>query len=159
MKDIQYKTLLTSMAFLVGDERGSWLHLQLRQSLVQLNRFAVVDQIQACSEVRSEFRTFCCSFSMVSVLLTITGIFMPFEPLKIHTEKQFGAGELNSESWTRREVWVVCFIGSWKVSLGSSLTHCQSPDASFWGWRYWVWKRARTSWVRHLITIKQTLND
>ncbi len=56
MKDIQYKTLLTSMAFLVGDEHGSWLHLQLRQPLVQLNRFAIVDQIQACSEVRSEFQ-------------------------------------------------------------------------------------------------------
>ncbi len=56
------QSLLTSMAFLVGDEHGSWLHLQLRQSLVQLNRFAIVDQIQACSEVRSEFQDLLLQF-------------------------------------------------------------------------------------------------
>lgn len=39
------KSLLTSFTFLVCDEHGSWLHLQLRQRLVQLNRFTIVDQI------------------------------------------------------------------------------------------------------------------
>lgn len=47
------KSLLTSMAFLEVEECGSWLHLELRQRLVQLNRFAIVDQIQASYEVRS----------------------------------------------------------------------------------------------------------
>lgn len=42
--DIHRSTsLLTSLAFLVGDERGSWLHLKLGQCLAQLNRFAIVD--------------------------------------------------------------------------------------------------------------------
>lgn len=54
--------MLTSTAFLVGDERGSWLHLQLGQCLVQLNRFAIVDQIQACSEVRAEFQNLLLQF-------------------------------------------------------------------------------------------------
>jgi len=46
--------LLTPVTFVVGDERGSRLHLELSQCLLWLNRFAIVDQIPTASEVWSQ---------------------------------------------------------------------------------------------------------
>lgn len=51
MKTKKNDVSLTSCAFLVGEERGSRLHLELRQCLLLLNRFPIVDQIQVFSEV------------------------------------------------------------------------------------------------------------
>lgn len=50
-KDKKSFFFLTSMAFLVGDEGGSGLHLELRQCLLLLNWFPIVDQIPTASEV------------------------------------------------------------------------------------------------------------